>query len=301
MLHGGVGVCVRVRGTDKRRILFSKTKKQSYAHRMSNTALETPQDSWIGMFDAENPKSVISRAPPSLRRAMLEIPENVRQMDEEELLRHTHPPASLCEARIKLWKMIEEFDGMLKINAIFKNRNTFYTLTTNPYRLMFFLTPPVDYLTTQEAILERSLKSLHMFISGDHMWREKTIRKTDKEGNVTEEITKEINIKAVEAARKIYETMSDRLHGAVAMNLRVQGQHAHAIMTPEQKVGGMSVTDIMSLGSGDDGRKDMPPVLDEGEAPPEDIIYGTNKEVLVDEKDVIAADLTELMDDPEDN
>lgn len=260
------------------------------------------KDDWIGMFDTENPKSVISRVPHRLRKAMLEIPENVRQMDEEELLKHTKPPASLCEARVKFWRDMQETEGMIRIDNIFKHRNTFYNMSMNPYRMMFFLTPPVDYLSTQEAILERSLKTLHNFISGDHMWKVKTIRKTDKDGNVTEEETKEINIKAVEAARKIYETMSDRLHGAVAMNLKIQGQHAHAILSPEQKVAGMSVADIMSLGSGSDGKEDMPPVLGEGEEPPEHCVWGANKDTIdVPTEKVIEADLQDFMDESEDN
>ena len=270
---------------------------------MSTAALATNDASWIGMFDAENPKSVISRVPKRFRDAMLKIPDNVRQMDEEELLQHSKPPASLCEARIKFWRDMDQTEGMLRIDNVFKHRNTFYSMTTNPYRMMFFLTPPADYLTSQEAILERSLKSLHNFISGDHMWREKIVRKTDKDGNVTEEITKEINIKAVEASRRIFESMSDRLHGAVAMNLKIQGQHAHAILTPEQKVTGMDPATIMALGSGDDGRKDMPPVLAAGEAPPEDQTYGNgqDKALEVPEDEIIAADIQDLMHDPEDD
>lgn len=269
---------------------------------MSNAALQ--HNDWIGMFDENNPKAVINRVPKTLRCAMLEIPENVRVMDEEELTRLAEPPVSICEARIKFWKHMEDSEGPVRITDVFRHSGSYYhQLIHNPYRLMFFLTPPVNYLWTQEAILERSLKSLHKFIAGDHMYIEKTVRKTNKDGDVEETTTREINIKAVEAARKIYETMSDRIHGAVAMNLRIQGQHAHAILTPEQKIAGMNVHDIMSLGSGMDGREDMPPVLAEGELPPEDRSYTAKKGDLikVDIKDVIEADLADLMDDPTDD
>ena len=265
---------------------------------MSSSALAKNEDTWIGMFDAENPKSVISRVPTRLKQAMLAIPENVRQMDEEELLRHSNPPASLCEARVKFWKVMDLTEGTIKISDIFKNRNTFYTMSADFYRMMFFLTPPVDYLNTQEAILERSLKTLHAFISGDHMWKTTEIEKTDRYGETTKTVIKEINVKAVEAARKIYETMSDRLHGAVAMNLKIQGQHAHAILTPEQKILGMDVSQIMALGSCDDGRKDMPPVLQPGEKPPEDIVYGSNDNAAsIPQDKIIDAYLSDFMAD----
>lgn len=216
---------------------------------------------WIGIFDKTNAKSVYMRSPQSLRKAMDDIPDHVRAMDEDELLMHTNPSKALCAERMKFWELVERDDKRIQINEVFKHRTTFYNMVKDPYKTMWFLTAPSDFLSTQKSILERSLTMLHKFISGDTMWVETTTVKRFKDGSEKRETRKEINVKAVEQARKIMESMTDRIHGAVAMNLRIQGQHVHAAVSPEARLLTLGHDEIMHIGA------DEPPVVVDPDAP----------------------------------
>ena len=139
--------------------------------------------------------------------------------------------------------------GTLRMSEVFINRNIFYAMLDDPYKLMWFLIPPPEIINIQTSVLERSLEVLHRFVTGDNMWIETVIEKHNKDGTLEVSKRKEINTKAIAEARKVMESMTDRLHGSVAMNLKVQGQHLHAnVLTPAQALQSMDIGQIIAVG-----------------------------------------------------
>ena len=206
-------------------------------------------DSWAGIWDRNNPASVYSRVPNRFRQALDEIPNHVRLMDEEDLLKHFNTTATICEARLRFWDMFKQTQLRVRLSEVFVSRNTFYAMIENHYRLMWFLIPPTEIINSQTSVLERSLEVLRRFVSGDNMWIESVIEKQNKDGSVEIIRKKEINTKAIGEARKVMESMTDRLHGSVAMSLKIQGQHHHLhAPTPAQKLQTMDVTQILDAG-----------------------------------------------------
>jgi len=212
-----------------------------------STYSESEEDAeWIGIWDRDNPKSVYSRVPNRFREALDAIPKEMRFLDESELLKRFSPSPAIGEARLNFWDLFKNTSARLRMTEVFKSRGSFYQLIENPAKFMWFLIPPADFLTSQKSVLERSLEVLHRFVSGDNMWIETTVTRVDKDGNEIRTTKREINTKAVGEARKVMESMTDRIHGAVAMNLRVQSQHI-AAPTAAQRIASMDVGQILSL------------------------------------------------------
>ena len=98
----------------------------------SNAQLQANDTMWVGLYDANNPKSVYSRVPKKFKWGMDQIPENIRHLDEEDLLKKCDPSASVCESRVKFWHQFQNEDRPLRIADIFYSRQTFESLIKCP-------------------------------------------------------------------------------------------------------------------------------------------------------------------------
>lgn len=213
------------------------------------------KEEWGGIWDRNNKSSVYSRISNRFRQALDAIPTHIRYMSDEELLENFQPSTSLGAARIKFWEIFQSTTGAILLSDVFENRTLFYQIAENPYKLMWFLTPPEDTLHVQQSILDSSMNILRKFVTGDNMWLEKVKVHRHKDGTEEETRTREINTKAIAESRKVAEMMLDRIHGSVAMNLNVKGQHAHIhAKSPEKAVLEMGVNEISALADGKDDR-----------------------------------------------
>jgi len=207
--------------------------------------IDSISEDWVGMWDRENRGSIWNRVPGSFREAMDSIPDRIRGMDEKKLFKRAKPPDSLQDARFRFWDLFWANErARIPINNVFMgNVNAYETMIRNHYRLMFFLTPPADFSSSQKSILERTMKLVRSTLTEGNLYT--TIRKVKRGKDGSEEVTetRELNVKVLAETRKLMEVMSDRLQGAAVQRV----QHAHSVL-PGDRIGQLtSVESILDI------------------------------------------------------
>lgn len=173
------------------------------------------------IFDISNPRSVINLVPPQIKKAMLRVPLEFYEMDEEELVPLAFPklqPGKLkpkptpidCRLRTAFWIEYERCQTLLT-PMLWRN---IYSGACTPsyfdqhwlsqkYKVAWLLKPPADYRLALEELLTYGLEEMRELMA---------IPLQDDAGRV--------NVKLAEVKFKIWQAVEMRLKGAVIQRVR---------------------------------------------------------------------------------
>lgn len=167
-------------------------------------------------LDSDNPRSLLNILPSSVTQYLKAIPSNLTEMSIEELRKAAigkHGSAEMLDMLRTAWWV--EYNRAQRTKTNFKLANVFNGLVgakgfhndwiSNSFRLLYIITPPVDYQVNQHRILEMAFAQEMKILSMPVMKM-----KYDKEGNP---IGEEIDSKLLSVQQKIGESIRNRVLG----------------------------------------------------------------------------------------
>lgn len=220
-------------------------------------SLPEQQDEWVGLWDRENPRSVWFRVRPSMRKAMDGIPEQTRLANPDLLYKNHRPSESLQNARFAFWGDFDRHETRpIVMSHVFGgSRSSYYDMLGRAPLLMWFLTAPKDFVASQKSILDRTHQLVREALVDENLYI-KTIKiKTHKDGSTESEETTMLNVKALAEARKLMDSMTDRVQGTLVGKVAVKHQHEQLAIDPLSSM--TSIDAIMDAGD------DTTPMLSE--------------------------------------
>jgi len=184
-------------------------------------------EEWVGLWDRENPRSVWSRVRESMRRAMDSIPEATRLADPDILYKNHRPSESLQNARFAFWEDFDRHDTRsIVMSHVFGGaRSSYYDMLSRPPLLMWFLTPPKDFVASQKSILDRTHQLVREALVDENLYIKTIKTRVNRDGSSETEEVHELNVKALAEARKLMDSMTDRVQGSLVGRLAVKHQH----------------------------------------------------------------------------
>lgn len=198
---------------------------------MSNQ--EEHVDECLGLFDEDNPRSLISIAPHEVRITMRRMDQDIFLNDERDLRKKLNPGSTLNYIRLNFWleyAYAQENRKLMRLSVILKGVTSpeyfFRVVLKDEMKLAWVLTPPADYLVVQRDILDSALERLRQAIRIQFYTITEKIA-IDKAGNQVITRTRKPNVQAIAEVRKIAEFLADRVQGAVVQKIALKAQHAH--------------------------------------------------------------------------
>ena len=182
----------------------------------------------LSIKDKNNPKSLVNMLPSWLGQLIQAIPEQVLQMNEDELERKIgNISATTYRLRISFW---EEYSRAIRMNKKTMNMSNIYgglsdgasfqrDLTANSFRLAFLLKSPVEFNVALEEICLMGMNELRKIMIQPIV---------DDEGKV--------DSKLAQVKLKIWQDAMDRRRGHVLKQIDVKSQnlHLHSHRTVEE-------------------------------------------------------------------
>lgn len=120
----------------------------------------------VAVKDEDNPRSIVNIVSDRLKASILRVPDEYLNQDPDDLLRMLkksgyRPSATDNRLRLSFWREYERAQDLQaqivisNVHGNFISRQYFYFgFATNPKRLAWMLTPPLDYaLSMEEALL----------------------------------------------------------------------------------------------------------------------------------------------------
>lgn len=164
------------------------------------------------VWDKDDSRSVLRLAPESIQRRMLEIPEELRFVDEPALRKRIKPTPTDNQLRISFWleydRVQREMAKQMEMTSIIRgiiSEDYFYNVyVKNPERLAWMLIPPKSYTVKLTDMLEVGLDQLRETLELPHI-----------EGG-------KVNTKLLELKLKITAMMDLRLNGAIAQKVQIE-------------------------------------------------------------------------------
>jgi hypothetical protein len=226
------------------------------------------------LFDSDDPFSIVNLVPPRWSRAIKALPDKYFFMAESDLRREAcyingpneerrydkdalrvlnllrigfwneYNRALACKERISIEAVMQ---GVTYTDFLYR-----IVLASKP-KLAYIVRPPMDLVKMQEEALHESIRMLRNIIS-DYSKEETlfitttSMGKPDKSGKRQEKVTKKLNTQAVAELRKITETLSTRVQGAIIQKVAIAAQQVPApqALAPAQ-VSGTEPDDIAQL------------------------------------------------------
>lgn len=177
-------------------------------------ALDRAMQVWATrVWDKDDSRSVLRLAPEVIQRRMLEIPEDVRYLDEPQLRKQIRPTATDNQLRISFWleydRCQREMDKQMQMTAIIRgiiSEDYFYNVyIKNLTRLAWILIPPKSYTVKLSEMLELGLDQLRETLELPHI-----------------ESNGKVNTKLLELKLKITAMMDMRMNGAIAQKVQIE-------------------------------------------------------------------------------
>lgn len=177
---------------------------------MENKFLATEVD---GLFNTENPESLVNRTQGRVREAILSVPHDLLSLDEATLRKRVCPSATLNSLRIKFW---HEYHEACALDVKIVNRRLWINICTDFHfyknvlpskpSMAWILCPLRSYEDKIQDVLERCLAKM-----GDIL--EAPITKINKDGKEV------LDTAAANVVLKTYKLMDDRVHGAAIQRI----------------------------------------------------------------------------------
>jgi hypothetical protein len=185
---------------------------------MSQSLIPTPMTFALDFeqaMDRENPRSLINIVPTHIEKALSAIPKNFFEMSLEELSEKAAKGVKEETLELLRTSWWIEYNRCQKTQTRFNAANVYGGITLagdfksayvgNSFRLLFMITPPVDYQVHQHRILTLAHQQEIEILKMPHM---KAVYSKDGEM-----IGEEIDTKLLAVKQKIGETMRNRLQG----------------------------------------------------------------------------------------
>tara|TARA_R110002020_G_scaffold65847_2_gene173507 strand:+ start:193 stop:861 length:669 start_codon:yes stop_codon:yes gene_type:complete len=129
-----------------------------------STELESPDQVHIDVYDAENPYSVINMCPSIMINPIYSIPEELQEMNNEELRKLVNPDSTLNQIRLRFWHEYDEcvFSGKkaMTMSRVLKGicqPDQFKKILKEHEKLAYILCPVKSYEIQVQDFLETSL------------------------------------------------------------------------------------------------------------------------------------------------
>jgi hypothetical protein len=155
--------------------------------------------------DPDNPRSVINITPHSISHNLQYIPDSTFEMSERDLRKIVEPTLECERIRVAFWR---EYDKACEAKKNMNLSNVYSGICTqswflrhytkDPFRLAYILIPPIDYEVSMIEALNTSIEQMREILA---------ISNIDEKGKP--------NTKLMDTKVKIYESLLDRVKGAV--------------------------------------------------------------------------------------
>lgn len=197
---------------------------------MNEIAQQDDLDEDFGLFDVDNPRSLINLVPDEIRKAMLELPKDLVYADEAEIREKAQPTEALNHLRLNFWTEYNNVQARrlpkMRWRALIQCVSRDYVIRVvcmkQPY-LAWLITPPADYATMQADILYGGLERMREVMRME-LYVVTRETKTDKEGNQTVTETRKPNIPAMAELRKTVEFLANRVQGTLVHKIALKSQ-----------------------------------------------------------------------------
>lgn len=137
---------------------------------------ERAQESVLRVWNENDPRSLIRIVPESMRAAILAIPEELRDLDEQALIKLFHPTPTMCQIRLLFWleydRAQERFMNMKLANVVSGvcSEEMFYNkLLKNAQFVAFLVTPPATYMVALEEAVMKGIQRQREVLDVDPM------------------------------------------------------------------------------------------------------------------------------------
>lgn len=180
----------------------------------------------FGLFDADNPRSLVNIVPEGIRDAMLRVHQEDLLLDDRALRKKVKPSDHLNRLRLNFWleffRAQEKQAKMLLGNIVhgISSRDYLYgAVLGDPLKTAWLISPPTDVAVVQMDIMHASLDRLAAITRKDPYIVKEIIK---KDGTI--ERTKRLDIAAIAEIRKVAEMMMDRVQGSVIQRVAIKQQ-----------------------------------------------------------------------------
>jgi hypothetical protein len=191
--------------------------------------------SGVVVNDLEVERSVVNLTPPKISHAIRNLPVNYFTMKERELKRQAKPDHVDSAIRMRFWgeyyQAQDEKRNMSIDHITFGvcSRDYLYgTVLDQPYLLAWIVRPPPDLSVQQTDTLTASLiyqRQVLDEIMENQLYLNKKVVKDKNTGKERTEV--KLNVQALTEIRKISESLSLRVQGAIIQKLAVDQRHTH--------------------------------------------------------------------------
>lgn len=208
----------------------------------------------IEVRELENPRSLVNLVPPKFREAILNLPDNLFTYKERYLKKEAKPDYVDGMVRMRFWgeyyQAQDEKRKMEISNITFGVTSTEYiygNILNNPRLLAWVIRPPQDLMLQQSEALSVAInyqrQILETIMEDESYYNKKTVVKRDG----TEVVEKKLNVSALAEIRKIAETLSMRVQGAIIQKLAVDQRHTFQAGDTHIDIPSLPETDLDQL------------------------------------------------------
>jgi len=186
----------------------------------------------LEVLELENPRSLINMVPPKFKEVMETIPPYLYTYKEKALKIEADPDYVDSMVRMRFWgeyyQAQDEKRQMQISNITFGVTSVDYiygNILKNPKLLAWIVRPPQDLMLQQSEALSTAINYQRQIL--ETIMRDESYynKKTTKNKDGTETVDKKLNVSALAEIRKIAETLSMRVQGAIIQKLAVDQRH----------------------------------------------------------------------------
>lgn len=172
----------------------------------------------VDPFDKEDKRSLWHRAPSAIVNMMKVMPHDLLKMSDEEMQATGEIGEIERRLRHSFWyeyNLSLMHDEPIRINNIFQGvcrRDYFQSVVLqSAMKMAYIITPPLAYKVAVEEMLDLAMKEMREILLLDNTHYNERGKKT-------------VNTQLVGLKYKIFETLSGRVHGNVARNIKVEAE-----------------------------------------------------------------------------